>query len=498
MTRRDFMRRAAAAGLALGPAAVAGGATSSGIQKVSAREFFPSSEMPEAVRERLANRLLGRLRVTDPAFDDYYRRVAAELSPNDDFLIVTAASDDVNAFAHYGGVIVMMRGMWDFAGDEDGLLGIVAHEMGHVKLNHFESRQKLNEQISAISVPLLIAGLLAGSSEVREGIIVGGSGIITGQIYGHSRELEHEADVVGLKLLTGIGRDGRRLSSLLGRLAGADNEYISTHPAPRRRSAYIIDRLLDTRFAPSDSLDFLLLQQKLAAAGSGTPEFVLHKRRDLAAASGDAATALRLGIMLAAAAIRDTDSADKMESALADNPHPFIVAARADYVGRKGSHAAAIAMLESALADNPHPFIVAASADYVGRKGSHAAALAMLESARKMHPNSAALAVKYAQTLRRAGKHRELLSARRDMPEQFAERADILRETSQSASALGRHAEANLLLAAAHLAAGDFELASKQLEIAEKFKMSTKMLVRANQMQNMVKRELASLSENGG
>ncbi len=457
------MRRVAAAGLAFAPA-VAGGAASGGFKKVSAREFFPTSEMPGAVRERLANRLLGRLRITDAAFDDYYRRVVSELAPEDDFLVVTAASDDVNAFAHYGGVVVMMRGMWNFAGEEDALLGIVAHEMGHVKLNHFERRRKLNEKISALSVPLLIAGLLAGSSEVRESIIVGGSGIITGQIYGHSRELEHEADVVGLKLLTGTGRDGRRLSSLLGRLAGADNEYISTHPAPRRRAAYIKDRLLGIReFAPSDSLDFLILREKLAAAGGGTPEFVAQKRRELASASGDGKTALRLGVMLAAAALRDKTSADEMESALAEETHPFIVAARADYVGRGGAHDRAAAMLESA---------------------------------RIAHPDSAALAAGYVAALRRAGKHRALLAAHEEMPEKFAERPDILREASQSASAIGRNAEANLLLARAHIAAGAFELAGRQLEIAGKFKMSTKMLVRSNRMQNSVKRELAALSKN--
>ncbi len=459
MNRRQFMSRAASAGMMFSPL-VARAATSG--DEVSPRKFFPASGMPAAVRERLANRLLGRLRVTDPAFDDYYMRVAAELSPEDDFLVVTAASDDINAFAHYGGLIVMMRGMWRFAENEDALLGIVAHEMGHVKLDHFKSKKELNERVTALSVPLLIAGLLAGNAEVRESIIVGGSGIITGQIYGHSRELEHEADVIGLKLLVGSGRDGRQVSSLLGNLAGTDNEYISTHPAPARRAAYIKDRLLGrSETPPVNSLDFLLLREKLFAVDGGTPEFVNDKLLDLSRASGDEKIALQFGVLLSAT--RDKDTAAKMDTALADISHPFIVAARANYASRNGEH---------------------------GR------AEMMVKAASIAHPQSAALAMQYAQVLRRAGKHAALLAAHDAMPPLLQERVDILREVSQSASALNRNAEANLFLARAHVVSGAFELAEKQLDIAERFKMNTKMLVRANKIRNIAKREIAMLAKN--
>lgn len=438
-------------------------AAPSTLKKVTAQNFFPGSNHPQAVRERLANHLLGHERVTDPVFDDYYRRVAARLSPADDFLLVTAADQQVNAFAHYGGLIVLMRGMWEFAENEDALLGIIAHEMGHVKLDHFEATRRINETVTAISVPLLIAGLLVGSEELRESIIVGGSGIITGQIYAHSRELEHEADVVGLDLLTEHSRDGRQLAVLLGNLAGTPNEYISTHPAPRRRAAYIKDRLLSkTTVAAADSTEFLLLRQKLSVLHNVSAALIADKQRALSGADGAQKTALQYGLLLAAIKTGDKALAEQMEAALAASEHPFVIAARAAYISRSGDHRRA---------------------------------LAMLKTARRAHPQMAALAVQQAMVLREAKQNAELLEMLDELPEAIKNRADILREAARAASALARHAEANLLLARAHIAQGAFELAAQQLEIAGKFKMDTKMLVQVNTLHNVAKRELAALGE---
>ena len=426
-------------------------------------DFFPKSDLPHAMRERLANRLLGKSRITHPAFDDYYARIAKELAEKDDYLLVTAAPREVNAFAHYGGVVVMMRGMWEYAKNEDTLVGIIAHEIGHVRLDHFESKRKLNETISALTVPLMIAGLLAGSPEVREGIIVGGSGIITGQIYGHSRELEHEADVVGLQLLKEAKRDGLAVADLLGGLAAAPSEYISTHPAPARRAAYIKDRLLGAPdYAMPDSLDFMLLREILAVYDGVSSDFIPNKRRDLKTAAGDKKTALQFGLFLALA------SGGKSERAEAE-------------------------LMAAELAAHPHPFILAAVGDYFSRRGKHQHALSLLNAAQQKHPQSAVLAVRQIESLRRAGKHKHLAKTLEKLPPSLAQRADILREASQSASALRQHARANLLLARAHLGQGEFELARRQLEIAEKFKMDTKQLVEANKLQNQIEKELSGL-----
>ena len=47
--------------------------------------------------------------------------------------------------------------MWLFTRNEDELLGIVAHEIGHIKNDHFTRQKEKNKTVSALSVPLLIA-----------------------------------------------------------------------------------------------------------------------------------------------------------------------------------------------------------------------------------------------------------------------------------------------------------------------------------------------------
>lgn len=470
LSRREFMRRAGILCAAAPAAATASAglsaplsATSSRFRPTGPEKFFPYSGMPEAVRERLANFLLRKTRITDPDFDDYHARTAKSLSPKDNFLVVTSSEREINAFAHYGGLIVLMRGMWETAESEDALLGIVAHEMGHIKLDHFKSKRELDKTVSAVSIPLLIAGLLAGSPEVRESIIVGGSGIITGQIYGHSRELEHEADVVGLQILSETRRDGRQMAKLLGSLAGAPNEYISTHPAPRRRAAYIRDRLLSLpQYKPGDGEDFLLLRQKLAVLDKVSPDLIQSKRRELASESGAKRTALQFALFLAGTKTGNENLAAEMDAALSKSDHPFIIAARADHISAGGGH----------------------------RKAAD-----MFESARKTNMESLPLALGQITAARRAGEFEKVLKLREDLPPEISARADVLREAAGAEESMGAPAEANMLLAEAHIKQGAFERALKQLEIAEKHDMTTRMLSRSNKLKNSAKRELTALNK---
>jgi len=150
-------------------------------------------------------------------------------------------------------------------------------------------------------------------------------------------------------------------------------------------------------------------------------------------------------------------------------------------------------MLAEEFAANPHPFIQAALGNYWSRRGKHKKALSLLKAANEAHPDSAAVAVRWIEAMRRAKQHKLLAETLEKLPEHLRERSDILREASQSASAANQHARANLLLARAHLGQGSFELAERQLEIAAKFKMNTKQLVEANKLQNIVEKELEAL-----
>jgi predicted Zn-dependent protease len=430
---------------------------------IGARDFFPQSEMPAAVRERLMNKILGRVRITDPAFDDYFQRISIELAPEDNYLITTANIDQVNAFAYFGGCIVIMKGIWKLASNEDGFVGIVAHEMAHVKQDHFRRTKEVQETITAITIPLLIAGLLSDSSEVRNAVVSGSAGIITGQLYAHSRELEHEADVLGLEMMANSGHNGQYLAELLGKLSGGGAEYVSTHPAPLRRAAYIKDRLLSSPIrGEKNSLDFLLLKEKLSL--SGVPEDEKNtKQRMLAQATSDKKTALQFALLALAIKTRDKVLAQSMFDSLQPVAHPFVVAERAEYLSRLG--------------------------------GNNKQALAILAQARRDFPESAALGVRQLIVMRRANDYRNLLKTYKAMPKVLRERSDTLREASQAAATLKQRGYANLLLAKAHAAQGYFELAERQLTIAEKYKMKPNLLLAVSTLSKQIKKEIEILKE---
>ncbi|MGU9951629.1 MAG: hypothetical protein ACNYPH_04870 [Gammaproteobacteria bacterium WSBS_2016_MAG_OTU1] len=83
-------------------------------------------------------------------------------------------------------------------------------------------------------------------------------------------------------------------------------------------------------------------------------------------------------------------------------------------------------MMEEILSTHQHPFIVAARADYISRKGDIRRALAMLTTARTQNAGSAALALTQAIVMRRAGEHRQLLALHKGLP-QSLNATDILR-----------------------------------------------------------------------
>ena len=101
-------------------------------------------------------------------------------------------------------------------------------------------------------------------------------------------------------------------------------------------------------------------------------------------------------------------------------------------------------------------------------------------------------------SLRRAKEHREVIKLQKSLPRTLSERPDILRETAQSALVLGMNAQANIFLARAHIRGGEFELAQRQLDIAARDKMDTKMLVETNKLRNIIKRELSAMAAKKG
>ena len=176
--------------------------------------LFSRSELPLEQRERLRARL-------------------GEIAPHDGrtYGIEFGASKiGPNAFALPGGAIMMTDELVDLADNEEEILAVLAHEVGHIQHRHLLRR--------------LISGTVTGAAAT---LIVGDASGVLAAIpatladLSYSRDMESEADAYAVDLLRANGLSPTLLADMLEKLEaahgerGADenswvNSYLSTHP----------------------------------------------------------------------------------------------------------------------------------------------------------------------------------------------------------------------------------------------------------------------------
>lgn len=458
---------ALAAGVAGGPGAIEAEAVGRG--DISAQKFFPASGFALGEQRRLAGRLLGEGWLRDLEAEEYLRRVTRALAPSESHFVIVANEDAVNAFAYLGGIVVVYRGLWQFARDEDGFVGVVAHELAHVRLDHVRKTRENAELVSALTTPVLIGGLLIDDPEVREAVVAGSAGLISGDIIAYSRELEHEADVAALGMLRESPFDPRGMARIFARFSsGGVSEYLSTHPAPERRGAYLADRLHDAPARVSggwaNSLDFYLLRVKLGREGVVERDYKRRQRAALAKAATPVQEVLaRYGLLLAATKTRDAALGAEMSAALARYENPLIA---------------------RAVAENRR------------QRGELAAALEGVRRAAEAAPERASLAVEWLRVLERLGRHRRALEVFEGLPEAVRETPAVLLAVGRSAALAGQRFLSNYYLARGHAQDGNFEQARKQIAIAERFRgRDTKRILALAALKKAVARELKLLAE---
>jgi predicted Zn-dependent protease len=137
-----------------------------------------------------------------------------------------------NAMALLGGTIVVTDGLVALARDDREILGVLAHEAGHVAGRHGlrgVAQNSLMSMLLALVIGDVSALAAAASSSVLEA--------------SYSRDLEREADAYAIAMLTANGIPLKFLADMLRRLdsaAGASGmpsalRYLSTHPATDER-----------------------------------------------------------------------------------------------------------------------------------------------------------------------------------------------------------------------------------------------------------------------
>ena len=159
----------------------------------------------------------------------------------------------INAFVAGGPNLFISSGMLAAAEDPGEIIGVIAHEIGHIAGGHLVRSRDAIEDASTemILATLLGAGaIIAGQGEVGSAILGGGQALAQQSFLQFSRAQEQSADQAAVRLLAGTGQSAAGLLRMFRRLEdreelalGQANPYLRTHPLTRERIRFIRDRV---------------------------------------------------------------------------------------------------------------------------------------------------------------------------------------------------------------------------------------------------------------
>lgn len=171
---------------------------------------------------------------------------AAGLNP-DAIKLILVQSTDFNAFVAGGSNIFLFTGMIQATKNPGELLGVIAHESGHIAGGHLIRGREAAEHASYQSMLAAVLGMgvgMAGGGDAAAAIIRGGQGVAMSNYLAHSRVEESSADQAGLRFMEGAGYSPKGMVTLLEKLkqqeylpAGQQNSYVRTHPLTGDRIA---------------------------------------------------------------------------------------------------------------------------------------------------------------------------------------------------------------------------------------------------------------------
>ena len=183
---------------------------------------------------------------------------------------------NINAFVAGGPNLFLSSGMLAAAEAPGEIVGVLAHEIGHIAGGHLVRTRDALENASAemILATVLAAGaIIAGEGEVGSAVLSGGQAMAQQSFLRYSRAQEESADQAAIRLLERTGQSAEGLLRMFERLEererlslGEVNSYARTHPLTRERIRFVRDHVART-----------------GGAGDATPEAVRAAHRRMVA-----------------------------------------------------------------------------------------------------------------------------------------------------------------------------------------------------------------------
>lgn len=184
-------------------------------------------------------------RIANGSLQHYVNSVGQRIArvshkPDLEYHFVALGDKSVNAFALPGGYIFITKGMLEKLTSEAQLAAILAHEITHVVARHASANMSreigISILLSAVTSDKTPSGVLTATELTRE---------ILGLQY--SKKDEQEADLGGLDYMVWAGYNPYGMVETMQMLEQENAirpiEFLSTHPAPQNRMAYLTRKI---------------------------------------------------------------------------------------------------------------------------------------------------------------------------------------------------------------------------------------------------------------
>jgi predicted Zn-dependent protease len=159
---------------------------------------------------------------------------------------VIVQDPQVNAFVAGGANIFLYTGLIEKTRNPDELMGVIAHELGHIRSGHLIRTRQALENASYESMLGTILGIgaaiLTGDGGAASAVALGTQASATTRFLTFSRIQESSADQAALEFLKAAQEDPRGFLTFMEQLesqellpASQQSEYIRTHPLTRDR-----------------------------------------------------------------------------------------------------------------------------------------------------------------------------------------------------------------------------------------------------------------------
>ncbi|MEM7197509.1 MAG: M48 family metalloprotease [Pseudomonadota bacterium] len=213
--------------------------------------------------------------------------------PSDSVSIRLVLDRQVNAYVSGGANIFIHTGLLQFARSPEEVMGVLAHEFGHIEAGHLITLSKIHDRAQTqsiattlIAVPLAI---LAGSAGAGAAAITGSTSAAQRIALAQLRALESSADQYSVRMLKDAQISLSGLISLNQRLQaqkalyGEGDWYLSSHPQSSERIATLQEALekQEDAKALADGYAYALARVRAKIDGYESPPQQIARRYPL-------------------------------------------------------------------------------------------------------------------------------------------------------------------------------------------------------------------------